>query len=79
MVIFYRKRLHSMTPSHLCTVHCRFQFWAKEGKAVMFMNEAQIKAQESKDFRERQAKRARAKVRRGWPQLYDFLSWLQII
>lgn len=41
----------------------RFQFWAKDGKAVMFMNEAQIKAQEAKDFKDRQAKRARAKAR----------------
>lgn len=40
----------------------RFNFWAKDGKAVMFMTETQIKAQEAKDFKDRQAKRARAKV-----------------
>ncbi len=43
----------------------RFNFWAKDGKAVMFMTETQIKAQEAKDFKDRQAKRARAKVRRA--------------
>ena len=47
--------------NHLCT-HPRFNFWAKDGKAVMFMTEAQIKAQEAKEFKDRQAKRARAKV-----------------
>lgn len=41
----------------------RFEFWARDGKAVQFMNEAQIKAQEAKDFKDRQAKRAKAKVR----------------
>eukprot|EP00903_Cladosiphon_okamuranus_P009303 g8875.t1 len=43
----------------------RFNFWARDGKAVMFMTEAQIKAQEAKDFKDRQAKRARAKEKQN--------------
>lgn len=46
----------------VCSRNGRFNFWAKDGKAVMFMTETQIKAQEAKDFKDRQAKRARAKV-----------------
>ncbi|CAM9172605.1 unnamed protein product [Choristocarpus tenellus] len=41
----------------------RFQFWARDGKAVQFMDGAQIMAQEAKEFKERMSKRAKAKVR----------------
>lgn len=57
----------------------RFKFWAKDGKAVMFMNEAQTKAQEAKDFKDRQAKRARAKVYRLAPLSHVGLSPLYTV
>ncbi|CAM9334154.1 unnamed protein product [Discosporangium mesarthrocarpum] len=41
----------------------RFQFWVREGKAVQFMDGAQIKAEEAKEFKERMSKRAKAKAR----------------
>lgn len=46
---------------------CSFDFWAKEGKSVQFMTDAQIKAQEANDFKDRQAKRTRAKVSAARP------------